>query len=127
MAINPNTLMEEGKCYQCVGMSQADVMQLALLARVVEALPASAPVMKAARMSTGSVAPGIATVTITWPEAFADANYTVSASIVDATVSFSSLTVIHVLSATASQVSVLVRNQNVGNLTGIVHVIAVHD
>lgn len=83
---------------------------------------------KHARVTTGSVAAGTtALVTITWTTPFADANYTVNASVVEATTSSLSLSVVHVESITASAVTVRVLNNSVGSLTGTVHVLAIHD
>lgn len=84
--------------------------------------------IKHARVTTGPIS-GAATalVTVTWGTAFADANYTVSASVVDATTSSLSLSVVHVESVTASAVTVRVINNAVGELTGLVHAIALHD
>jgi len=66
-------------------------------------------------------------VTVTWTTTFADANYSVTAAVVDATTSSLSLSVVHVESITASAVTVRVLNNAVGSLTGVLHVIAVHD
>lgn len=84
--------------------------------------------LKHSRVTTGSVSAGsTALVTITWSTAFADANYTVAASVVEATTSSLSLSVVHVESVTASAVTVRVLNNAVGSLTGTVNVIAMHD
>jgi hypothetical protein len=84
--------------------------------------------LKHARVTTGRISAGsTALVTITWTTAFADANYSVSASVVDATTSSLSLSVVHVESVTASAVTVRVLNNAVGSLTGTVNVIAIHD
>lgn len=83
---------------------------------------------KHARVTTGSVSAGsTALVTITWGTAFADANYTVSASVVDSTTSSLSLSVVHVESISASAVTVRVLNNAIGALTGVVHCIAIKD
>ncbi len=83
---------------------------------------------KHARVTTGSISAGsTALVTITWGTAFADANYTVSASVVDSTTSSLSLSVVHVESVSASAVTVRILNNAVGSLTGTVNVIAIHD
>ena len=83
---------------------------------------------KHSRVTTGSVTSGAtALVTITWATAFADANYTVSASVIEATTSSLSMSVVHVESITASSVTVRVLNNAAGALTGTLNVIAVHD
>jgi hypothetical protein len=83
---------------------------------------------KHSRVTTGSVAAGSTVlVTVTWSTAFADANYTVMASVLDSTTTSLSLSVVHVESITASAVTVRVLNNALGALTGTLHVIAVHD
>lgn len=84
--------------------------------------------MKHQRVTTGSISAGsTALVTLTWSSAFADANVTVTAGVVDSTGSSLSLSVVHIESITASAVAVRVINNAVGSLTGVLHVIAMHD
>lgn len=84
--------------------------------------------IKHQRVTTGSISAGAtALVTLTWSTAFTDSNYTVSASVVDATTSSLSLSVVHVESISASSVTVRVLNNAVGSLTGTLHCIAIHD
>jgi hypothetical protein len=84
--------------------------------------------LKHARITTGSVSGGsTALVTVTWGTAFADANYTVEASVLDATTTSLSLSVVHIESISASAVTVRILNNSVGSLTGTLHVIAMHD
>lgn len=84
--------------------------------------------LKHARITTGSVAAGSTTlVTCTWSTAFADANYTVTTSVIDSTTSSLSLSIVHVESVTASAVTVRVLNNAIGALTGTLQVIAIHD
>lgn len=84
--------------------------------------------IKHKRVSTGSVSGGAtALVTVTWTTPFADALYTVTASMLDSTSSISSLSVIHVESVTAENVTVRVANNSGGSLTGTLHVIGMHD
>lgn len=84
--------------------------------------------MKHARVTTGSISAGsTALITVTWGTAFADANYTPVASVIDSTTSSLSLSVVHIESVSASAVTVRVLNNAVGSLTGTVQVIAVHD
>jgi hypothetical protein len=83
---------------------------------------------KHARITTGSIGAGsTAPITNTWVTAFADANYTVSASVVDSTASSLSLSVVHIDSVTTTNVVVRVLNNAVGSLTGVLHLIAIHD
>lgn len=83
---------------------------------------------KHARVTTGSVSAGAtALVTITWTTAFADANYTVVAEVLDSTASSLSLSVVHIESKTASAVTVRVLNNALGSLTGTIQAIACHD
>ncbi len=84
--------------------------------------------LKHARVTTGAIGAGSTVlVTITWTTAFADANYTVNASVLEATGSALSLSIVHIESQTASAVTVRVLNNAAGSLTGTVHVIAIHD
>lgn len=90
--------------------------------------PPDASAFKHKRVTTGSIGAGsTALVTVTWTTPFADANYTVSASVVDSTTTSLSLSVVHVESVTANDVTVRILNNAVGSLTGTLHVIAVHD
>lgn len=80
------------------------------------------------RVSTGSVNAGsTALVTVTWATAFADANYTAQASVVDATTTSLSLSVVHIEAVSASAITVRVLNNALGALTGTVHATAIHD
>lgn len=84
--------------------------------------------LKHKRITTGSITAGsTALVTVTWDNAFADADYTVQASVVDSTTSSLSLSVVHVESVTDSAVTVRVINNSAGSLTGTLHVLAIHD
>lgn len=68
----------------------------------------------------------MADITVTWPTAFVDANYTVIASILED--STSGLIITRVRVKTASQI--VVRVQNTDALvahTGVVHAMGVHD
>ncbi len=80
------------------------------------------------RVTTGSVGAGAsALITLTWPVAFPDTNYSVVASVVDSTAAALSLSVVHVETVSASAVAVRVVNNSAGALTGSVNAIAVHD
>lgn len=81
------------------------------------------------RVSTGSVAGGAtAAVTITWDDAFADTDYTISAVIEEATAGTSTLRVHHVESRAVSECVVrVVNDEAVSARTGTVHCIAIHD
>lgn len=84
--------------------------------------------LKHTRVTTGSIAGGsTGLITITWTTAFADANYTVTADVIDSTTSSLSLSVVHIESVSASAVTVRVLNNAVGALTGTLNVIAIHD
>ena len=84
--------------------------------------------MKHARVTTGSVASSAAPlITITWTTPFADANYTVVASVLDSSATSLALRVAHVETITAEAVTVRLKNDGAGALTGTVHVIAIHD
>lgn len=81
------------------------------------------------RVTTGSiVGAGSAAVTLVWTTPFSNANYTVSAAVVEATASTSTLRVDHVESVTATQVVVRILNADAVNAkTGTLHVIATQD
>lgn len=84
--------------------------------------------IKHKRVTTGSVAGGAtALVTVTWGTAFADANYTVTASVVDSTAAVASMSVVHIEEVLAASVKVRVTNAAVGAVTGQINVIALHD
>jgi hypothetical protein len=38
MPINPSELLEEAKCFTCLGISLADALKLALLVRIYESV-----------------------------------------------------------------------------------------
>lgn len=84
---------------------------------------------KHARVSTGSVgAAASAAVTLTWTTAFADANYSVTCSLQEATASTSTLRVHHIESVAAASVVVRVVNDDgAAAHTGTLHCTAVHD
>lgn len=81
-----------------------------------------------ARVTTGSVAlSGTAAVSVTWPQAFPDANYTVTASVV-LDIAGESLRVVRVRSKTATGCVVqVVNNDAAAAHTGVVHAVAIHD
>lgn len=86
-------------------------------------------VTKAQRVTTGSIA-GAATaaITITWASPFADANYSVSAALVEATATTATIRIHHVESISAANVVVRVVNDDaVVAKTGTLHVVAIHD
>lgn len=84
--------------------------------------------IKHKRITTGSITAGTsALVTVSWGAAFANANYTVVASVIDSTAATASLSVVHIETVSASQVQVRVQNTAVGDLTGTLQVIAFHD
>jgi hypothetical protein len=107
---------------------QAGMTHLAGGLRVDSSVYNDGGAIKHARVTTGSVGAGsTALITITWATAFADANYTVNASVLEATTSSLSISVVHIESQTSSAVTVRVINNAVGSLTGTVHAIAMHD
>jgi hypothetical protein len=80
------------------------------------------------RITTGSIGAGsTALVTVTWDVAFPDTNYTVMASVEDATTSSLSLSVVHVESKSTTDATVRVINNAVGSITGTLHIMAIHD
>jgi len=84
--------------------------------------------LKHGRVTTGSIGAGVsAVVTLTWTTAFADANYTVNASVLNSTAATASLKIVHIETQTAAAVTVRVENTSAGALTGTLHVIAIHD
>lgn len=90
----------------------------------------SAPssIIKSKRVTTGSIATATtALVTVTWDTAFADASYTVTVDVIDATTTSLSLTTVHIESQTASAVTARILNNSLGSLTGTLHAIGIHD
>jgi hypothetical protein len=84
--------------------------------------------IKHIRQTTGSIATASsALITITWATTFADANYTVVATVLDATTASASLEVVHIETQSASAITVRVKNTAAGSLTGTLNVIAIHD
>lgn len=84
--------------------------------------------IKHQRVTTGSIAGGsTALVTLTWNVAFADANYTAQASVVDSTTTSLSLSVVHIESVSSTAVAVRILNNAIGALTGTLCVTAIHD
>lgn len=84
--------------------------------------------IKHGRVTTGAITNGTdAAVGLTWTTAFADANYTASCNVVDATASASSLKIIHLDSVTAAAVTVRVRNDGAAPITGTLHCVGFHD
>lgn len=61
MAIPVNTLMEESKCYLCLGISQAEALELALLNRIAEGA-SSSPLEYTAVLSQSGAGNPVATV-----------------------------------------------------------------
>ena len=100
----------------------------AVTLNVTTSVSADSGGIKHSRVTTGSIGAGAtALVTVTWGTAFADASYTVVASVLDSTAALASLSVVHIESQSASQVKVRVSNASAGNLTGTLNVIALHD
>lgn len=84
--------------------------------------------LRQGRVTTGSIGAGASVlVTHTWTTAYPDTNYTVTASVVNATAAVASLKVVHVETVSATQVAVRVENTSAGALTGTLHLLAMHD
>lgn len=84
--------------------------------------------LQGGRITTGSIGAGAsALVTYTWPIPFKDTNYTVTASVLNATAAAASLKVVHVETVSATAVVVRVENTSAGALTGTLNLIALHD
>lgn len=84
--------------------------------------------IKHKRLTTGAIgASSSAVVAVAWTSPFVDGNYTVAASVLDGTASSAALSVVHIEIQTASQVQIRVQNTSAGTLTGVLHVIALHD
>lgn len=84
--------------------------------------------LKHARVPITVPASSSALATAPWANAFADANYTVTAAVYDATASATAcLSVTHIETIGTGSVVVRVENTSAGSLTGTVHVIAMHD
>lgn len=85
--------------------------------------------VKHQRLSTGVVTAGArVAVTVTWTVPFADANYTAMANVFDATSAAQAAFLCErIMAQDRFGVTVIVRNSNASNLTGIVYVIAMHD
>jgi len=84
---------------------------------------------KHGRVTTGSIGAGLsAAVTLTWTTAFADANYTATCSLVEATASTSTLRLHHIESVAAGSVILRVVNDDgAAAHTGTLHCTAIHD
>ena len=79
----------------------------------------------AVRVATGTIAAGdVATVTVTWPNQFADTNYTATATVLEST---GSLAVVGIVFQNAAEIQVLVRNNGSVDLSGTIHAVGVHD
>lgn len=83
---------------------------------------------KHARVTTGSVGTGArADVVITWPTAFANANYTPSVSVLETSAAGTGIIVERIRAKIAASITVQVLNESGGALTGTLQAIAVHD
>jgi hypothetical protein len=84
--------------------------------------------LKHVRVTTGSVAAsGTALVTVTWGTAFADSNYTVTASVLDSAGAGSGLSMVRLESVSAATCTVRVQNTSGTSRAGTLQVIAMHD
>lgn len=92
---------------------------------VTPATARAALLVKAQRVSTGSIAASsTADVTLTWAAAFADANYTPIASVLEAG---ANLEIVGIKSYSASAVVVTIRNTDASDHTGTLLLQAIHD
>lgn len=84
---------------------------------------------KHGRVTTGSIgASASAAVTLSWTTAFADANYTATCSVVEATAGTATLRLHHIESVAATGVTVRVVNDDTGVAhTGTLECLAIHD
>jgi hypothetical protein len=84
--------------------------------------------LQTVRLTTGSIAatPATGSVTVTWPKPFRDTNYTVVATVEDATAGLG-LAVEHVVSKSTTGCVVRVKNNSAGALTGVLGLVAVGD
>lgn len=84
--------------------------------------------IKTVRVTTGAILFNTnASVTVTWPTPFKDANYTVIATVEEATAGLG-ITVEHVVSKAAASCVVRVKNDATsGTVTGTLHVVAISD
>jgi hypothetical protein len=85
--------------------------------------------LKHGRVSTGSCAATGCSVTLTWATAFADANYTVSCGLEDATAQSETagLRLGHITSKKAASVTMTLDNLSGAGVTGTLECIATHD
>lgn len=83
---------------------------------------------KHAHITTGSISSSSsAAVVVTWGTAFADTNYTVTCSVVEADTDTATLQIDHIEAVVAASVTVRVENENAGAArTGTLHCMAVH-
>lgn len=84
--------------------------------------------LRAVRASTGSIAGGTTTqVTVTWPAAFSNTNYTAVVSVEEPTVG-TNLRVLKIISRTTTNMVVRVENTDALNArTGTLHAIGIAD
>ena len=93
-------------------------------------VPADVPTIQTVRQATGSLAAATTTaVTVAFPEAFADLNFTVSVALVSAEgTDASALRIRRVKSVSVSQAVVLIDNaEALTARAGVLHVTAIHD
>lgn len=85
--------------------------------------------LKHGRVTTGSIAASSnAAVTLTWTTAFADTNYTVNCSVIEADTDDQTLSIDHIQSISTGSVVVRLINDDAGSAkTGTLHCIAMHD
>lgn len=90
-------------------------------------LSAAVSGLESLRVTTGAVAATTAAdVLVTWDTAFADANYTAVASVLETTAG-TTLRVLKILAQSAASITVRVYNDSAGSVTGTVHAIGIAD
>lgn len=109
------------------GLTANSVTTSAIASGAVTRSKLSATLIQTLRVTTGVIAAADADVAFSWTTPFADANYTLSAEVLDSTASNSALTIHHIEAITASGFTLRIVNDSGGNLTGTIHAVGFHD
>src|SRR5215216_4067372 len=84
--------------------------------------------IQSVRVTTGSVTGSAqAEVTVTWPQAFPSTNYTISATVEEATAATDTLQVKKIVSRSVADCVVRVVNANASARTGTLHLVGISD
>lgn len=84
--------------------------------------------LKTVRITTGSIAASSqAEISVTWPSAFPNTNYTVIAMVEEGTAATDNLKVLKIVSRTATGCVVRVQNVVAAAVTGTLHLVAIPD